>query len=222
VADIAWCIRDTHDDPAAQHRNVVTVTLRASCLPPLDHLDRRGVSTSACGVCGRTTIADLEASGLAPVPAGEPTTFEALRDALESLDEGQTRFRQTGGMHAAARASRRGGGILDLREDVGRHNALDKLVGAALLDDRPFGDDLVLLSGRASYELLQKAAAARIGVVAAVGAPSSLAIDVAERFDITLVGFLRSDRANVYTHAHRILSSSAGRSTAVASSGART
>lgn len=209
VFDVSRCTRweqaasdhpDDHD-----HGNLVTVTLRGSQVPALDHLDRHGVVTSACGVCGRTTLDSLAASGVARVHDSgtriDPAVLHRLPDVMQA---GQTAFADTGGLHAVARFDL-GGRLLALREDVGRHNAFDKVVGAALLDDAlPLVDEVVVLSGRASYELLAKAAVAGVGIVAAVGAPSSLAVEVAAEFGITLVGFLRSDRANVHTNPQRI------------------
>lgn len=202
VVDVAWCVRD-EDDPV-QVGNVVTVTLAAATLPDLSALDRHGLVSSACGVCGRASLEALEAAGIAPIGDQVLLPFGRLATLGDALRSHQPTFELTGGLHAAARVAP-GGTVLDVREDVGRHNAVDKLLGAALLDDRlPWSSQVLLLSGRASYELLQKAAVAQVPVVAAIGAPSTLAVDVADTFGITLVGFLRHDRANVYTHAHRI------------------
>lgn len=203
VLDVAWCVRD-EDDPV-QTGNVVTVTLTAPELPDLSALDRHGLVSSACGVCGRASLEALEQAG---VPAVEDREFAVSFDALSRMPRAlrthQPTFDATGGLHAAARIGA-DGRVIDVREDVGRHNAVDKLVGAALLDRAlPWTDQVLVLSGRASYELLQKAAVAGVPVVAAIGAPSTLAVEVADTFGITLVGFLRDDRANVYTHTHRI------------------
>ena len=203
VLDVAWCVRD-EDDPV-QTGNVVTVTLARDHLPDLTALDRHGLVSSACGVCGRASLEALADAGLPPV-AGQDVRVDldhltALPDALRSH---QPTFEATGGLHAAARA-RTDGSVVDVREDVGRHNALDKLLGAATLDRAlPWDDQLLVLSGRASYELLQKAVVAGVPVVAAIGAPSTLAVQVADTFGITLIGFLRPERANVYTHPHRV------------------
>ncbi len=202
VYDVSWCVTDE-----AQHRNAVTVTLAAARLPDLGHLDRRGVMTSACGVCGRASLDALEDRGLAPIDHGPAVDLEALVRMPATLRGLQDAFDATGGLHAAARFTAMGD-LIALREDVGRHNALDKLVGAALLDDDlPWNDSVLVLSGRASYELLAKAVVARVPVVAAIGAPSSLAVEVAATFGITLAGFLRPDRVNVYTGPERIRSS---------------
>jgi FdhD protein len=138
-----------------------------------------------------------------PEPAGlVPTTV--LWDLPDRLRAAQEAFGRTGGLHAAGIAAA-DGTLLGVREDVGRHNALDKLVGAAVFDgDLPWTDRILVLSGRASFELIQKAAMAGVGVVCAIGAPSSLAVEMAERSGITLIGFLRSTGANVYSRADRL------------------
>lgn len=202
VLDVSWCVRDEQDP--VQTGNVVTVTLAAAELPDLSALDRHGLVSSACGVCGRASLQALEAAGLAPVESTDAVAFDRLATFPARLRDHQPTFARTGGLHAAARLDL-DGTVRDVREDVGRHNALDKLLGAALLDDRlPWEGQVLVLSGRASYELLQKAVVGRVPVVAAIGAPSTLAVEVAEAFGITLVGFLRPDRANVYTHPERI------------------
>lgn len=202
VLDVNWCVRDEHDP--VQTGNVVTVTLATDELPDLSALDRHGLVSSACGVCGRASLEALADSGLAPVVAELEVPFARLATFPDRLREHQPTFARTGGLHAAARLDATGA-LLDIREDVGRHNAVDKLLGAALLDDAlPWRDQVLVLSGRASYELLQKAVTAGVPVVAAIGAPSTLAVEVADTFGITLVGFLRPDRANVYTHPHRV------------------
>lgn len=200
IADISWCARDLDQ----QDHNALTVTLRRATLPDLSAFDRHGLVTSACGVCGKRSV-DTVMAALPGRPGGwMPVDSAVLFDLPYRLRDAQRCFASTGGLHAAA-VFDRDGTLLGLREDVGRHNALDKLVGAALLDgDLPWDDRILLLSGRASFELLQKAAMTGVGVVCAIGAPSSLAVDVAERAGITLVGFLRTTGANVYSHAHRV------------------
>lgn len=202
VLDVAWCVRDEADP--VQTGNVVTVTLTQQDLPDLHTLDRHGLVSSACGVCGRASLESLAASGLAVVDSDLTIPFSLLAGLPDALRAHQPTFDATGGLHAAARVTA-DGEVVDVREDVGRHNAVDKLVGAALLDrGLPWTDQVLVLSGRASYELLQKAVVAGVPVVAAIGAPSTLAVQVADTFGITLVGFLRHDRANVYTHARRV------------------
>jgi FdhD protein len=164
--------------------------------------------TSSCGICGKASIQALEAGGCSVLPANSPRLDASMiRSLPEKLRESQAVFNRTGGLHAAGLFSARGERIL-LREDVGRHNAVDKLVGRALLDRQlPLHDYVLMVSGRTSFELLQKAARAGIPVLAAVGAPSSLAVKAALRFGITLIGFLRDDRFNVYTRPSRICES---------------
>jgi FdhD protein len=205
VADVSWCVRD---EGGRQHYNAVTVTLARPDLPDLAALDRHGLISSACGVCGRASLEALADAGLPPVTSDLVLTTAALTGLPAALREAQTTFARTGGLHAAARCTA-DGDVLALREDVGRHNAVDKLLGVALLDGYPpWHDHVLVLSGRASYELLQKAVVAGVPVVAAIGAPSSLAVEVADAFGITLAGFVRPDRANVYTHPHRIAGAS--------------
>lgn len=168
-------------------------------------LARRVITGSACGVCGKTALAALAAASPWRVQetgfAIEGVRLAALPDRLRAR---QPTFARTGGLHAAALFDE-AGTVLDVREDVGRHNALDKLIGAALLDGRlPLASAGILVSGRASFELLQKARMAGCPLLAAVGAPSSLAVELAWESGITLVGFLRDGRCNVYTGAHRV------------------
>ncbi len=165
--------------------------------------ERSFLSSSACGVCGATTIESL-ALDLPRLPAGprlDPATLPRLAERLRAR---QRLFDETGGLHAAGLFDA-GGELVVLREDVGRHNAVDKLVGRALLDGRlPLAGHVLVVSGRGGYEIVQKAVAAGIPLVAAVGAPSSLAVATARRFDLTLVGFLRDGRFNVYSAPGRL------------------
>ncbi len=187
-----------------QRYNIVHADLRADVLPPLDALERHFTMTSACGVCGKANIEALQARGLVPVRSAlrvDARTLAALPDRLVTA---QRVFASTGGLHAAALFDARGE-LVTLREDVGRHNALDKLIGWALMNGKlPLDEHIVLVSGRASYELLQKAISAGIAVVAAVSAPSSLAVDLAREFGVTLAGFVRAGRFNVYAGPERI------------------
>ena len=167
---------------------------------------RNFVMTSACGVCGKASLQDLEVNACPILPPDDiqlsPEIIHRLPDTLRCA---QSIFERTGGLHAAARFDLRGK-LECLREDVGRHNAVDKLVGAALLDKRmPMSTSLLLVSGRASFELVQKALMAGIPVMAAVGPPSSLAVATAERSGMTLIGFLRNGRFNVYSGSRRIM-----------------
>lgn len=170
-------------------------------------LERSFLSSSACGVCGATTIESLalDFEQLSPGPRVDPMVLGQLP---ERLRERQQLFEQTGGLHAAGLFDALGN-MDTLREDVGRHNAVDKVVGRALLDGRlPLAAHILVVSGRGGYEIVQKAVAAGIPVVAAVGAPSSLAVATARRFGVTLVGFLRDRRFNVYSAPERLRSSS--------------
>jgi FdhD protein len=165
--------------------------------------DRSFMSSSACGVCGATTIEGLtlDFPELGPEPRVDPATLPALAGRLR---EQQQIFEATGGLHAAGLFDT-SGGLRLLREDVGRHNAVDKVVGRALLDGLlPASDSILAVSGRAGYEVVQKAVAAGIPILVAVGAPSSLAVATAIRFNLTLVGFLRGDRFNVYAAPERL------------------
>jgi FdhD protein len=172
-------------------------------LKPRRRPERSMLSSSACGVCGTVLIEDLRRD-LAVLPAG-PSVNPALLPALvERLRSGQGVFDRTGGLHAAGLFTRNGE-LVYVREDVGRHNAVDKVVGRALLDDRlPATDSILVVSGRAGYEIVQKSISAGIPFLAAVGAPSSLAVALAREFNQTLVGFLKGDRFNVYSAPERL------------------
>lgn len=164
---------------------------------------RSFLSSSACGVCGATTMDDLahDHAPLAPGPVVDPSVLPPLADRLR---ERQRLFDKTGGLHAAGLFTT-AGELIILREDIGRHNAVDKVVGRAVLDRRvPLADTLLAVSGRAGYEVVQKAIAAGIPILVAVGAPSTLAVATAARFGLTLVGFLRGQRFNVYSSPERI------------------
>jgi FdhD protein len=202
LSGITYCVDRDVDE--AQRYNIVNVDLYGSELPPLDALERHFTMTSACGVCGKANIDALRDRGLVPVQSALRVTAELISGLPERLVTAQRVFATTGGLHAAALFDARGG-LVAVREDVGRHNALDKLIGWALMNGKlPLDEHIVLLSGRASYELLQKAISAGIAVVCAVSAPSSLAVDLAREFNVTLAGFLRGKRFNVYAGAERI------------------
>jgi FdhD protein len=187
----------------AERGNVVNVSLLTARRAPAG--DRLFFSNSSCGICGKQSLASIEVQG-APVRSDLAVTRRVLAALPERLRAAQPLFARTGGVHASGLFTP-AGELVAVREDVGRHNALDKLVGWALAEGRvPLADYLLLVSGRLSYELVQKAVAAGIPLVAAVGAPSSLAVEVAERFGITLVGFLRESGMNVYAHASRVTS----------------
>jgi FdhD protein len=186
--------------------NVVRVELAPGVTVDFKRLERNFYMTSSCGVCGKASIDAVAVQGQYDVGAVDfQMTGEALGRLPAALKSQQAVFEQTGGLHASGLFDATGT-IVALREDVGRHNALDKLVGHALLrGDVPLRRNGVIVSGRASFELMQKSKMAGIPLVAAVGAPSSLAVELAREFGITLVGFLKSDRFNVYSRPDRIL-----------------
>ena len=187
-----------------RRHNVVNVDLRRDTLPDLQHVERQLYTTSACGVCGKASLEALRLRGAPAIAPGPRVDAEVLRALPERLRAGQGIFDVTGGLHAAALFDLEGN-LLALREDVGRHNALDKLVGWALLQRcLPLSRHVVMVSGRTSFEILQKCLMAGVPIVCAVSAPSSLAVAVAAEFGITLVGFLRGDRFNVYAGVERI------------------
>jgi FdhD protein len=191
------------DVPAEQQYNVVTVTLRAAELPDLVRLDRHGFVSSACGVCGKASL-DALAIRSAPITSDETITLATLYTLPDRLRAAQAVFGDTGGIHAAALFTADGVPIV-VREDVGRHNAVDKVVGHRLLHGGP-APAVLMVSGRTSYEIVQKAVAARVPLVAGVSAPTSLAVAAAEQFGVTLAGFLRGEHVNVYCHPERIAS----------------
>ncbi|GAA2993369.1 formate dehydrogenase accessory sulfurtransferase FdhD [Streptosporangium longisporum] len=202
VASIAYCTDE--DVPPQARYNTVTVRLHGP-LPDLPSLDRHFVTSSACGVCGTASL-DALRDRCPPAPAGQGPLVspEVLYGLPDRLRRAQGVFGKTGGLHAAGLFTP-GGETLAVREDVGRHNALDKLVGWAMTTGRlPLDGHLLMVSGRTSYEIMQKALTAGLAVVCAVSAPSSLAVELAREFDMTLVGFLREERFNVYAGAHRL------------------
>jgi FdhD protein len=192
---------------AENKENTIVVKLKAGIEPSLGNAERNFYTTSSCGVCGKGSISAIRTVSAFQQTADDKFAInaETLYELPALLKKNQATFADTGGIHAAALFNKNGD-LLLLREDVGRHNALDKLIGAALkLYKLPFGECVLLLSGRASFELVQKAAMCGIKVIAAVGAPSSLAVETASEFNITLAGFLRDRRFNIYTAAHRII-----------------
>jgi FdhD protein len=185
--------------------NVVRVDLAPGAQVDLTRLERHFYASSSCGVCGKASLAAVQVCAHHSIAEGLPVVErEVIHHLPETLREAQTVFNNTGGLHAAALYSTQGK-LLCLREDVGRHNALDKLIGAQVLAGRtPLSADVLLVSGRASFELVQKAVVAGIPILAAVGAPSSLAVLLARKHGLTVVGFVRPDRFNIYTGAERI------------------
>jgi len=194
IERIAYCT--SSDQP--QHYNIVTVRLRPGVAFDPSQFSRHVYTTSSCGICGKASLEQIR--NICPRPITDKPKLSAdyflrLPDALKKQ---QTNFAQTGGLHAAAFFDT-AGALLELREDVGRHNAMDKLIGAWLLAKRlPASQTVALVSGRVSFELVQKALMAGVPVLAALSAPTSLAITLAEEFGMTLIGFLRDGRYNVY------------------------
>lgn len=186
--------------------NVIQVSLKGDVEPQLHNIERNFYTTSSCGVCGKASINSIKTVSTYNNSTTENQVNADIFYQLPTiLQKNQKVFADTGGLHASALFTL-DGKLQLIREDVGRHNALDKLIGAALNKNLlPLDQYILLLSGRISFELVQKAAMAGITIIAAVGAPSSLAVQLAEEFNITLVGFLRDQRFNIYTQAKRIL-----------------
>ena len=199
IGDPAEVLRVEHCSQVKpeERGNVVRVELHPDVEVDPARWQRNFYTTSSCGVCGKSSIEAVHVlcqRRIAPWGAVDPPMITALPERMRSA---QTLFKHTGGIHAAALFDR-AGQLLLLREDVGRHNAVDKLIGAALAASLPLWDAILLVSGRAGFELVQKCVVAAIPLMAAVGAPSSLAVDLARQQGLTLVGFLRGDRFNIY------------------------
>ena len=191
---------------AENKENVIQVRLKEGIEPKLYNTERNFYTTSSCGVCGKASIDSIKTVSTYNNPTEEnQVSVDLLYQLPAILQQHQKVFADTGGLHASALFNT-DGDLLLVREDVGRHNALDKLIGAALNKNLlPLDQYILLLSGRISFELVQKAAMAGVTIIAAVGAPSSLAVQLAEEFNITLVGFLRDQRFNIYSQPKRIL-----------------
>jgi FdhD protein len=199
LVSVRYCV-----DAAEQQYNVVTVDLAPGVASPDQTSVRNVLTTSACGVCGTASLQAMQERGLVPVEPGPIVTADLVRSLPTRLAAAQPVFDRTGGLHAAALFTPMGD-LLAVREDVGRHNAVDKVLGWALMQARlPLTDALLMVSSRAGYEITQKAVAAGVPIVAAVSAPSSLAVSVAREFGLTLVGFLRGARFSVYAGEQRI------------------
>ncbi len=193
-------IRSADDIESVRHwgsPNVVRVLLREGGRIDAAKLDRHFYTTSSCGVCGKTSIDALRVASK-PLPPGTPPLRDLIHRLPAALHEGQTGFHATGGLHGAA-VFDASGTMVRLREDVGRHNAVDKVIGSLFLERAtPLSQSILMVSSRASFELVQKAIVAGIPLLAAVGAPSSLAVELAREFGLTLLGFVRDGRFNVY------------------------
>ena len=198
VASVRYCDLPPEEP---QLYNVVSVFLTRPFEPA--GAERRFYATSSCGICGKASLDQVEVH-CAEIPAGEPVPASVVVSLPDSLRKAQRIFEQTGGLHAAGLFDRAGTAVA-VREDVGRHNAVDKLVGRALLaGELPLSDGVLMVSGRVSFELVQKAAVAGIPVICAVSAPSSLAVEAAARLGLAVVGFVRGRGFNVYSHPERI------------------
>lgn len=202
IKRISYCVdKDLSEE---QRYNVVNVLLKASELPELERLERHFQISSSCGVCGKASLEALENRNLQKIESSLQVSQELIYSLSEKLRKSQGLFEVTGGLHAVALFNAEGN-LLGLREDVGRHNAMDKLLGWALLENLlPLSNHIVLVSGRASFELAQKALVAGLPIFCAVSAPSSLAVDLAKRFNMTLLGFLREERFNIYSVSGRV------------------
>ena len=207
VSDVEELSRIYHcGSPAEEgYGNTIDVLPAAGLVLPLDRTEasRRGtLTTAACGVCGRLSIGDLEAR-CEPVEPGPQVSAKIVSEVIDALRANQSLFDRTGGVHAAGLADS-AGHLFAVCEDIGRHNAVDKVVGGLALGESNGHPVILVVSGRASFEIVQKAAASRVPVVASVSAASSLAVDLAERLGITLIGFVRGGRMNIYTHQDRV------------------
>ncbi|MEJ7873529.1 MAG: formate dehydrogenase accessory sulfurtransferase FdhD [Rubrobacteraceae bacterium] len=203
ILKISYCVDS--DVSAEQQYNIVNVELRGGREYDLRSLERHFYTSSACGVCGKASLDQLEIKGCPAIPTGLEISADTITSLPDKLREAQGLFDATGGLHAAGLFDAEGN-LLAIREDVGRHNATDKLIGWALMQGRlPLNKHVVMVSGRSSFEILQKCLTAGVPIVCAISAPSSLAVDVARRFGMTLVGFLRSNRFNVYSAPERVL-----------------
>lgn len=202
IQSIRYC---TEANTKTDQQNIVRVELNASVEIDFEKLQRNFYTTSSCGICGKASIDAIKTVRITYNDVDDLKLKANLIVRLpEVLSKQQLVFGHTGGLHACALFNMQGE-LLLMREDVGRHNALDKLIGAAVSSEIiPLQQHVLLLSGRASFELLQKAAMAGIKIICAVGAPSSLAVETANEFGITLIGFLRDNRFNVYSNAARI------------------
>jgi len=200
IVGISYCVDPAID--AEQRYNIVTVELSGE-MPALERLERHFTINSSCGICGKASIEALRVRAQ-PIADRFQVSQDFIAELPDKMRSAQRIFASTGGLHASALFDK-AGNLVALREDVGRHNALDKIVGWALLNDRlPLGESVLLVSGRASYELLQKSITAGIPIVCAISAPSSLAVETASAFNVTLCGFVRGDKCNVYSAPERI------------------
>jgi FdhD protein len=203
LLSLRYCASQKSED--GQQQNIINVELAEATDIDLAPLQRHFFMGSSCGVCGKASIDSLRLRGARPIEANFQVNASVLFGLPERLRGAQRIFASTGGLHASGLFDREGT-LLRVREDIGRHNALDKLIGALLLaEELPLRDSIVITSGRASFEVLQKCIMAGAPMVCAVSAPSSLAVSLAEAFGVTLVGFLRDHRFNLYAGSERVL-----------------
>ena len=199
IGSLRYCDNTQHPEL----KNVVNLTYASGHKPDLSRLKRNFTSNSSCGVCGKASLEQIKIHAK-PIDTKLKVKLDVIYNLGHSLRKAQTLFEKTGGLHAAGVFDEHGV-LYVLHEDVGRHNAVDKAIGHMLIQDRvPLDHHLLMVSGRASFEIMQKAVMARVPIVCAVSAPSSLAVETAREFGVTLVGFLRETDFNVYTHAERI------------------
>ena len=203
IVEMTYCVGP---DKETQEYNIVSATLDPEVQFDIAKLERHFYTTSSCGVCGKASLEALELQNCPIIPKHNPKVrTDVIHKIPILLRDAQSLFERTGALHAAALFSPKGD-LIGVREDVGRHNALDKLIGEQLMAKKlPLHETILLVSGRTSFEIMQKALMAGIPIVAAVGAPSSLAVDVAKEFGMTLLGFVRNDTFNIYSHPDRII-----------------
>ncbi|MFN4082938.1 MAG: formate dehydrogenase accessory sulfurtransferase FdhD [Bacteroidia bacterium] len=201
VISIKYC---TEKNLIEQHENIVRVELKPEIKIDFDRLNRHFYTTSSCGVCGKSSIEAVSINCKPVSITNFSIEAEKILKLPETIKNSQLVFEHTGGLHASALFDKTGN-LLFIREDVGRHNALDKLIGAVKSKNLDLSQSILLLSGRASFELIQKSAVAGIPIVCAIGAPSSLAVNLAQNTGITLIGFLRGERFNIYSFRERII-----------------
>jgi len=201
ILSIRYCV----DTGRQTQENIVRVELKPNIEVDLSKVERNFYATSSCGVCGKASIESIQQHCKVLMNNNLKVSATYILSLLNVLKEKQVFFKHTGGLHAALITSLSNSEFAILREDIGRHNALDKVIGAAFQANMlPLEDTILVMSSRASFEIIQKAAAAQISLIACVGAPSSLAIETAQDFGITLIGFLRNDGFNVYSYENRI------------------
>lgn len=199
IHSIKYCLQ-----AESSNENIVKVYLKEGIQPDLQGLERNFYSNSSCGICGKSSIESIKITRQKTESKSITTDSSIIYSLIETVRKQQTVFELTGGLHASSLFSI-DGDFLFLREDIGRHNALDKLIGYAFTNNLlPLDNHILFLSGRISFELIQKSVMAGIKIIVAVGAPSSLAVSLAKEFDITLIGFLKKDRFNIYSGDKRI------------------